>query len=61
MQVRVKLFAILKDAAGTGELVLDVPEGVTVRSAAEALAGRVPSLRRYLPPARLVASRACAG
>ena len=48
MQIRVKLFAILKDAAGTSELMLEVPGDATARSAAEALIGRVPALHIYL-------------
>ena len=48
MRIRVKLFALLKDAAGTGELTLDLPEGATVEAAREPLLARFPALRAHL-------------
>jgi molybdopterin converting factor subunit 1 len=49
MRIRVKLFAILKDAADTGELTLDLPDGATVESARQALEVRFPALGKFLP------------
>jgi molybdopterin converting factor subunit 1 len=37
MRVRVRLFAMLRERAGTGELELDLPEGAVVRDALEQL------------------------
>ena len=48
MQVQVRLFATLKDRAGTAELSLSLREGATVRDAAEAVAETKP-LRDLLP------------
>lgn len=45
MQIRVKLFAILRERAGLAELCLDLPAGATVADAAEAIADRLPALR----------------
>lgn len=49
MRIRVKLFAVLKDAAGTGELALELPEGATVQSARQALLAQFPALGKHLP------------
>lgn len=48
MRIRVRLFAILKDAAGTGELTLDLPDGAAVESARELLRAQFPALGKYL-------------
>jgi molybdopterin converting factor subunit 1 len=48
MRVRVLLFAILRDLAGTGEVLLELEQGATAQSAADALAERHPSLKQYL-------------
>lgn len=45
MTVRVLLFAILRERAGVSEVALDLPEGATVATAAEAVLGRFPELR----------------
>jgi len=47
MRVTVKLFARLKDLAGTGELVREVPEPATVQTVWTALKGELPSLAQY--------------
>src|SRR5688572_20523776 len=44
MKVRVRLFSILRDRAGTGETELQLPVGATVDGALEHLARRLPSL-----------------
>jgi molybdopterin converting factor subunit 1 len=49
MRVRVRLFAVLRDAAGTAELELDAAPGATVADVAE-LVGKIhPALARHLP------------
>jgi molybdopterin converting factor subunit 1 len=42
MQIRVRLFAILKDRAGTDELTLSLKPGTTARQAADAIAMEKP-------------------
>lgn len=49
MNVRILLFAVLRDAAGTAELTLELPMGTTARSAADQLADRFPPLKAHLP------------
>jgi molybdopterin synthase catalytic subunit len=44
MRVRVRLFASLREAAGRGELELELPEGATADQAWQALAADYPSL-----------------
>jgi len=48
MRVRVLLFAILRDAAGAGEVRLELPDRATAGTAGEALLERFPALRPYL-------------
>jgi molybdopterin converting factor subunit 1 len=45
MRIYVKLFAILRERAGTSEVHLDLPQSATVADAAEALLQRHPALR----------------
>ncbi|OFW13324.1 MAG: molybdopterin converting factor subunit 1 [Acidobacteria bacterium RIFCSPLOWO2_12_FULL_67_14] len=47
MRVTVRLFARLRDLAGTGELVRDVPEPATVRTVWASLAADIPGLAQY--------------
>ncbi|OFW02425.1 MAG: molybdopterin converting factor subunit 1 [Acidobacteria bacterium RIFCSPLOWO2_02_FULL_68_18] len=47
MRVRVRLFARLRDLAGAGELVRDLPEQATVQTVWNALTTEMPSLREY--------------
>ena len=49
MRVRVLLFAILRDAAGTAEVMLDLPRGASAHAAGAALLELHPVLRPYLP------------
>ena len=49
MRIRVKLFAILRDAAGEAELELQLPDRATVESARQALSVQFPALAKYLP------------
>ena len=48
MKVRVKLFAILRERAGTAELTLDVPDGSTAGGAGRAVAERFPAVGEHL-------------
>ncbi len=47
MRVMIKLFARLRDLAGTGELIRDVPAPATVRSVWNQLTAETPSLVEY--------------
>jgi len=47
MRVTVRLFARLRDLAGTGELVRDIPAPATVQSVWTHLVEEVPSLDEY--------------
>lgn len=47
MRVTVRLFARLRDIAGTSELTRDVPPGATVRALWNDLARDFPELDRY--------------
>jgi len=47
MRVTIRLFARLRDLAGAGELVRDVPEQATVQTVWNALKTEMPSLVAY--------------
>lgn len=47
MRVTIRLFARLRDLAGAGELVRDVPAPATVQTVWQALAAEVPGVRQY--------------
>jgi molybdopterin converting factor subunit 1 len=47
MRVTIRLFARLRDLAGTGELVRDVADPATVATVWTALVGEMPTLREY--------------
>ena len=47
MRVTVRLFARLRDLAGTGELVRDVPGPATVQTVWQSLTAEMPSLVQY--------------
>jgi molybdopterin converting factor subunit 1 len=47
MRVTIRLFARLRDLAGSGELVRDVPGPATVQSVWKALVTEVPALGDY--------------
>ena len=49
MQIRVKLFALIRDRAGTGDLSLDLRDGATVSSAVDALRQKLPATADLLP------------
>jgi molybdopterin converting factor subunit 1 len=47
MRVTIRLFARLRDLAGSGELVRDVPHPATVQSVWRALVTEMPALAEY--------------
>ena len=47
MRVTIRLFARLREMAGTGELARDVPAGATVRAVWEAMVAEFPAMARY--------------
>ena len=47
MTVTVRLFAVLRENAGTGMLTLDLPSGSRVEDAVRAVVDQFPSLERY--------------
>jgi len=49
MNIRVKLFATVRDKAARGEVVLDLPEEATVADAIEKLSADIPAIVKYLP------------
>lgn len=61
MRIHVKLFAILRDAAGTAELTLDLPDGATVHTANLALGEKVPPLKEHLLHTGFAVNRTYAG
>ncbi len=48
MKVKVKLFALYREKAGTGELWLDLPEGALVKDAIDALGNLFPGMKELL-------------
>lgn len=44
MQITIRLFANLREAVGTGQLVLDLPEGANLYGVVEQLLARYPEL-----------------
>ena len=57
MRITVKLFAILRDRAGTGELPLDLPAEATVDSACSQIVKKLPELRDFLPKVAFAINR----
>jgi molybdopterin converting factor subunit 1 len=49
MQIRVLLFAMLRDAAGTSEVAIDLPPGARVGALQEPLLENYPMLAQHLP------------
>ena len=47
MRINVRLFARLRDIAGSGEIATDVPDGATVRAVWGELTARFPDMRAY--------------
>ncbi len=58
MTVTVKLFAILRERAQTGELALVLPASASVADARDAIAAQHPTLQPYLPRVAWAVNRA---
>ena len=61
VRIRVRLFAMQREMAGTRELELDLPEGATVEAAWRALVERYPALAPGRPSVRFAHNGAYAG
>ncbi len=57
MQVRIRYFASLREAAGMPDEALDLPDGATVAQARALLAERRPALARLLPACAAAVNR----
>ena len=57
MKVRVLLFAALREAAGTGEVFLELADGTDVSGLREELIRAHPGLAAYLPHAKAAVNR----
>ena len=55
--VRVKLFAVVRDIAGTGEERVHLPDDATATDVLEALAFRYPMLDEWKPYLRIAINR----
>jgi molybdopterin converting factor subunit 1 len=53
MEITVKLFALMREKAGTDTISLHVPQDARVSQALEILQGQYPALEPYIPRARL--------
>lgn len=60
MVIHVKLFAVLRDAAGTAALELDVPSGASAGDLRPILASQFPAIGRYLSRTALAVNHAYA-
>ena len=58
MRINVKLFAVLRERAGTDQLALDLEDGARVATAIEQLGQRFPSIRDMLPRVAFAVNRA---
>ena len=61
MTIRVRLFALLRDKAGTGEAALPLPDGATVAAAAAELVARFPGIRGAVPRVMYAVNQEYAG
>jgi molybdopterin synthase catalytic subunit len=57
MKVTVRLFAVLRDRAGTGSLELELPPGTNVAAARQALAQKLPALGTLLGSAAVAVNQ----
>lgn len=60
MTIHILLFAVLRDAAGAGEVTLELPQGSTARDAGAALSARFPALEPYLSRVAFAVNRSYA-
>ena len=49
MRIQVRLFAVLRDAAGVSEVELELPAGATAAAVGARLAERYPGIAKHLP------------
>lgn len=61
MRVTARLFAVVRERAGTGEVVLELPPGATVADAAERLSGMYPAVRDHVRHVAYAVNREYAG
>jgi molybdopterin synthase sulfur carrier subunit len=52
MQITVKLFALMREKAGTDTIPLEVPAGAAITQALAALVGQYPTLEPYMANTR---------
>ena len=57
VRINVKLFAVLRERAGLEQIDLDLDDRATVRTAADQLGQRLPSLRALLPRVAFAVNR----
>jgi molybdopterin synthase catalytic subunit len=57
MRINVKLFAILRDKAGTAEVAMDVRADSTASEVASVIAARYPSIADYLKRSAFAVNR----
>lgn len=58
MQLEIRLFAMLREAAGQDRLAIDVPVGTTVSELKAAITEAYPTLADFLPATRVAVSLA---
>jgi sulfur-carrier protein len=49
MRIKVKLFAVLRERAGVGEVIIELPMGATVADVVEHVALQFPAIANFLP------------
>lgn len=57
MQIRVRLFAILRDRAGMGEMTIQMAQGASVSSAITSIGEQTPAIRDLLSRAAFAVNR----
>jgi molybdopterin converting factor subunit 1 len=57
MRIRVKLFAIVKERAGVGELSLELREGANIAAASVALKEKFPAIAGFLDRSAFAVNR----
>lgn len=58
MQLEIRLFAMLREAAGQDRLAIDVPAGTTVGGLKAAIAETYPALADFVPATRVAVALA---
>ncbi|HTW93651.1 MAG TPA: MoaD/ThiS family protein [Tepidisphaeraceae bacterium] len=57
MRIRIRLFAILRQRAGTDQFDLEIAEGTTARQASQLVGQRYPALNDFVPRVLLAVNR----